>query len=403
VPAFRFAHHRLLALLVAGSVCLSTRAAGQITPDALRSHVSFLASDVLEGRDTPSRGLNVAAEYIAAQFRGAGLKLQSQKSEFELLLNGTPIPKEAVVEAPKFVGTASVAKVQEHEGAITATTRGGATLSFKGEKVSEKDLITFVPPGLKNVIGVLPGRSKEYVLLTAHYDHVGMEADAAGGTDNISNGANDNASSIAALIETARALKGRKPLRSIVFIAYFGEEKGLVGSRYYARHPVFPIKDTVAQLNLEQLGRTDDLEGPRVAAATLTGYDRSNMGAILRAAAAPLQVRIYKHPKFSEAFFARSDNEALAKLGVPAHTMSVAYGFPDYHKASDEWDKLDYDNMARITRAISAGVWRLANRTQRPILSAVPPAASAPKSENSPASPKPQQSKPSPGLQPKPE
>jgi hypothetical protein len=99
-----------------------------------------------------------------------------------------------------------------------------------------------------------------------------------------------------------------------------------------------------------------------VNAATVTGWDRSKLGAVLAAAAAPLGVRIYKHEKFSEAFFDTSDNEALAKLGVPAHTVSVAYGFPDYHAVGDEAGKLDYDNMAVVVRALRAGVVALANR-----------------------------------------
>ncbi len=97
--------------------------------------------------------------------------------------------------------------------------------------------------------------------VTAHYDHIGVKAQGEG--DTIFNGANDNASGISALIEIARAIarSPKRPLRSIAFIAFFGEERGLVGSRYYARNPVFPIDKTYAQINLEQLGRTDDSEG----------------------------------------------------------------------------------------------------------------------------------------------
>ncbi|HYP05668.1 MAG TPA: M28 family peptidase, partial [Bryobacteraceae bacterium] len=126
--------------------------------------------------------------------------------------------------------------------------------------------------------------------------------------------------------------------------------------------PVFPIAKTYAQVNFEQLGRTDDTEGPRTKAATLTGWDRSGVGSVLAAAAKPLGVRVYKHEKYSEQFFGLSDNEALAKLGVPAHTVSVAYQFPDYHGLGDEADKLDYANMATVTRALRSGLLALANR-----------------------------------------
>jgi Zn-dependent M28 family amino/carboxypeptidase len=229
--------------------------------------------------------------------------------------------------------------------------------------------ITIIPAGLKNVIAVLEGSDpvlrSQYVIVSAHYDHVGTRE---GGGDTIYNGANDNASSVAAMIETASALARARPRprRSIVFIAFFGEEKGLIGSRYYAAHPVYPLEKTIVQINLEQLGRTDDTEGPRVAAATLTGFDYSEVGQILQNAARPLGVKILEHPKYSDEFFERSDNEALARRGIPAHTLSVAYAFPDYHKVSDEWPKLDYRNMALVTRALTFGVLAIANRTAPP-------------------------------------
>jgi Zn-dependent M28 family amino/carboxypeptidase len=292
---------------------------------------------------------------------------------------------------------------------------GKLTIRFGGisiDKTPELDriyaaqsqvLVTNVPAGQRNVIGVLEGRDpvlkNTYVLVTAHYDHIGVKKDAAG--DTVFNGANDNASSVSALIEIARAmaLAPIKPKRSVVFMAYFGEESGLVGSRYYASHPVFPVDKTYAQVNLEQLGRTDDTEGPRVKAATLTGWDRSDVGPILATAARPLGIRIYKHEKYSEEFFGRSDNEGLAKLGVPAHTVSVAYEFPDYHGLDDVAGKLDYANMTAISRALRAGIYALANRTTKLTLREGSPAASGQGSENSPATPKPPRSQPSPKRQ----
>ena len=109
--------------------------------------------------------------------------------------------------------------------------------------------VTNIPAGQRNIIGVLKGRDpvlrNTYVLVTAHYDHIGEKKDATG--DTIYNGANDNASSVSALIEIARAMAAApvKPRRSVVFMAYFGEERGLVGSRYYAAHPVFPDRENL--------------------------------------------------------------------------------------------------------------------------------------------------------------
>jgi hypothetical protein len=119
-------------------------------------------------------------------------------------------------------------------------------------------------------------------------------------------------------------------------------------------------------LNLEQIGRTDATEGSKVKTANVTGFDFSDMPRILAEAAAEAGVRIVKDETASDAFFSRSDNQALANLGVPAHTLSVAYQFPDYHKPSDEWDKIDYANMADINRAIALGILRLASDAPPP-------------------------------------
>jgi Zn-dependent M28 family amino/carboxypeptidase len=201
--------------------------------------------------------------------------------------------------------------------------------------------------------------------VTAHYDHTGVCK--PGEADPVCNGANDNASGVASILEIAARLASRRaPLRrTVVFIAFFGEEDGMLGSRFYAEHPLFPIESTAAQINFEQTGRTDDLEGANPRTLNLTGFDYSEVGAILSAAAPP-GVRISKRPKWSDEAFERSDNEALAKKGVPAHTLTVSYMFPDYHLPGDEWHKLDYENMAAITDAAAAGIAALANRSEPP-------------------------------------
>jgi hypothetical protein len=371
----------------------------------LRAHVEFLASDDMKGRPCPSATCDLAADYIRAQFIGAGLESRFQTTEaiFEIRRGDVTVrPTDLKLPSESLVFDIPVAIDQENR---MRSRVGGISI----EKTTELDpiynatgkiYVTNVPAGMRNVIGVLKGSDPvlrdTYVLVTAHYDHIGVKAQGEG--DKIFNGANDNASGVSGLIEMARAIASspRKPSRSIVFMAYFGEERGFVGSRYYARNPVFPVDKTYAQINLEQLGRTDDSEGARVKAATLTGWDRSELGRILAAAAAPFGVRIYKHPKFSDEFFSRSDNEALAKLKVPAHTLSVAYDFPDYHGVGDEAGKLNYANMTTVTRALRAGIVALANRRAKLTLREVSPTASAPESGSSPASPKPKQSKPSP-------
>jgi hypothetical protein len=382
---------------------------GQTAP-MLRAHVEFLASDDMKGRPCPSATCDLAADYIRAQFIGTGLDTQFQTTSevLEIRRGDVTIRPTTLKLPPESLLFDFPARIDPDDK--ISSRFGGVSI----EKTTELDAIykatgtvriTNVPAGLRNVIGVLKGSDPvlkdTYVLVSAHYDHLGVKD--AGEGDTIFNGANDNASGVSALIEIARAIASSapRPRRSIVFMAYFGEERGLVGSRYYARNPIFPIEKTYAQINLEQLGRTDDAEGARVKAATLTGWDRSSVGPILAAAAVPFGVRIYKHPKFSDEYFERSDNEALAKLKVPAHTLSVAYEFPDYHTVGDEAGKLNYTNMTAVTRGLRAGIVALANRRAKLILREVSPAASGPKSESSPASPKAKQSQPSPKLLPR--
>lgn len=298
-------------------------AAARVSAASLRGHVSFLASDMLEGRDTPSRGLDMAAEYLVAQFRRAGLEPAGEDGGY-------------------FQTT-------------THTSRRNPGQTYQSRNVAA--LLRGSDPALRDT----------YVIVSAHYDHVGAREDVEG-ADKIFNGANDDASGTAAVVEIASALAAmkRRPRRSLLFVAFTAEEKGLLGSRFYSQHPLVPLEKTVAQVNLETLGRTDDSEGPQINTFAVTGYDYSEVGDILRAAAAEVGVRAYKHPTKSDAFFSRADNQPLADAGVPAHTVGVAFDYPDYHRPGDEWEKLDYENMARVVRAVTLAVSALADDTREP-------------------------------------
>lgn len=309
----------------------------RISADSMRGHLSFLASDLLEGRATPSRGLDLAAEYIAAQFRVIGLEPGVKDSYFQTAdwnILKKDLPRRRGAPAP-------VADTEPQS-----------------------------PVFVRNVIGVLPGSDPvlkdSYILVTAHYDHVGMKANAEG--DIIFNGANDDASGTVSVIELAKAFAEMKvrPKRSIVFMTFFGEEKGLVGSRYYGKNPIFPIEKTIAGINIEQVGRTDDSEGPQVASVAVTGFDFSEVGAIIKQAGDKTGIKVWKHAKNSDDYFGRSDNQALADQGVPAHTISVAYAFPDYHGLGDEANKIDYDNMAKVNRAVAVAIEQIANSKNAP-------------------------------------
>jgi hypothetical protein len=338
----------------------------RISADSLRGHLSFIASDLLEGRNTPSRGLDIAAEYIAAQFHRAGLEPAGDAG------------------AQSYFQTSEWSVTDANENFITLTTDDGkqrmrarpAQLAAYGITVPPKTEATGDSQSakqtirLRNVVGLLrgsdPALRETYVIVSAHYDHVGMRADGEG--DRIFNGANDDGSGTVSVIELASALATlkQKPKRSLVFIAWFGEEKGLQGSRYYARRPVFPLERTVAMVNLEHMGRADDNEGPKPDSATLTGFDYTDLPLAFKAAGEKTGVKVYKHEKNSDSFFGRSDNQALADQGVPAHTLCVAFIFPDYHGLGDHWEKVDYPNLAKVNRMVALALVTIANSDQEP-------------------------------------
>jgi Zn-dependent M28 family amino/carboxypeptidase len=333
---------RFLAAVFAAMVAAGAAAQVQpkVTANDLKADVSFLASDVLEGRGTPSKGLDIAAEYIAAEFRRAGLEPAGDDGYFQ---------------------TADFKSVLLIMPPGTSAPNSSARIPPPVAQQSLK---------LRNVIGVLrgsdPALKDTYLVLTAHYDHLGVRGSGEG--DHIYNGANDDASGTSSVVEIAKALAAlaQRPRRSIVFMTLFGEELGELGSRYYCQHPVFPLAKTVADINLEQLGRTDDTEGPRLLQFNLTGFDYTDIAAFLSKAGERTGIQVVKHEQNSDSFFGRSDNAAFADAGVPSTTLSVSYIFPDYHRPGDEWPKLDYDNMAKVDGAVALGVYRIADSAEAP-------------------------------------
>jgi hypothetical protein len=203
-----------------------------------------------------------------------------------------------------------------------------------------------------NVVGQISGRrTDEFVLFSAHYDHLGIQRALEG--DSIANGANDNASGVAAVISLAKLLSERgTPERSLIFAAFTAEEAGGFGSRYFSNR-VDPDQ-IVAMFNIEMIGKPA-VSGPNT--AWITGFDRSSFGAILQEAVADTQYEFYADPYPRLNLFYRSDNARLAALGVPAHSISTT---PidvdrDYHQVTDEVETLDLDHLASTIEAIARG------------------------------------------------
>ena len=468
-----------------------------ISANSMRGHLSFIASDMLAGRNTPSPGLEIASEYIAAQFRRAGLEpggdagssgekgyfqtadwkvTEADNDSFEMTINdGSEIAnvkpgqvslsgelkidlksvplvkvdysnaaalaalrpeliagKVVITEIPDFrredrslwmemsrARTEFLSKIRGLNPAFIisvdrvaqfGTGLGGGRLidpdrATQASGAPAPQFLTVVnkqvikmfdsmaagdskgtislktgpplqkPAKVRNVIGVLRGSDPvlkdTYVIVSAHYDHVGGGTGAGCapiGDDNICNGANDDGSGTVSVIELASALGAikQRPKRTIVFITWFGEEKGLLGSRFYGKHPAFPLDKTVAMVNLEQVGRTDSSEGPQLNNASMTGFDFTDLGPIFKAAGEKTGITVYKHEKNSDPFFGRSDNQALADAGIPAHTLCVAFVYPDYHQAGDHWEKIDYDNMARVNQMVGLSLLTIADNTDAP-------------------------------------
>ena len=210
----------------------------------------------------------------------------------------------------------------------------------------------FVSQGKKanNVIGILPGKSKpnEYVVFSAHYDHLGLESS---GADKVYNGANDDASGVTAVISLAKYFKElHDNERTIIFVTFTGEEVGGFGSKYFSQG-INP-NNVVAMFNIEMIG-TESKWGKN--SAYITGFEKSNFGEILQKNLKGSDFSFYPDPYPSEQLFYRSDNARLAAVGVPAHTISTSKmdSEPNYHKLSDEIGTLNLDNMTEIIKSIA--------------------------------------------------
>ncbi len=209
--------------------------------------------------------------------------------------------------------------------------------------------------------------------MSAHYDHIGtLETSGKLGVDKaekkgdrIFNGANDDGSGTVSVIEIAAALAKMKhrPKRSIVFIAFCGEELGELGSLYYTQHPLFPLSATVADINLEQVGRSDSDIGK--GNATLTGYEYTTMTPIIERAA-KLSGLSMVETKETDPYFRASDNYSFAMMGIPDLTLATSFEFPDYHGLKDEWEKIDFPEMVKVDRLVARVVWTIANSRRAP-------------------------------------
>ena len=204
---------------------------------------------------------------------------------------------------------------------------------------------------LANVVGLIPGKTKanEFVIFSGHYDHLGIGKPENG--DSIYNGANDDAAGTTAMIMLAKYFKALgNNERTLVFAAFTAEEEGGFGSQYFSKQ--FDAASVMAMFNIVMIG-TESKWGKNT--AYITGYEKTDMGKILEKNLQGTPFTFYPDPYTEQQLFYRSDNATLARLGVPAHTISTSKmdNEPNYHKASDEIQTLDMENMAMIIKAIA--------------------------------------------------
>ncbi len=295
-----------------------------IKPQSLKNKLYTFASDEFEGRDTGKPGQKKAAEYLKNFYQSIGVKSPLGDEDYY-----QDIPS-----------------------------------SFFNDRL----------PDSENVVAFIEGdgSTDEILVISAHYDHVGIKG------DQIYNGADDDGSGTVAMMEIAKAFKeaendGYQSKRGILFLHVTAEEKGLLGSLYYSKNPIFPIENTVANLNTDMIGRVDDRHKDNPNYVYLIGSDRlSTELHELSEATNDKYVQLDLDYKYNakddpNRFYYRSDHYNFAKFDIP-----VIFYFngthEDYHQPTDTPDKINYELLAKRAKLIFYTAWEIANREKRPFV-----------------------------------
>ena len=299
--------------------------ANTITASELSEHLYIFASDEFEGRNTGEPGQKMAAEYLVNEYKKLNIPSPAGVTNYY-----QPVPSTA----------------------------------FRGNvKDSE------------NVLAFLEGSEfpEEVLVISSHYDHVGMDAEG-----NVFNGADDDGSGTVAILEIAEAFMkakadGYSPKRSILFLNVTGEEKGLIGSKWYTDNPVFPLANTVANLNIDMIGRIGTGKEEAGDYVYLIGSDKlstelHNLSEEVNAKYFNMELDYtYNDENDPNRFYYRSDHYNFAKNNIP-----IIFYFngvhADYHKISDTPDKIEYDLLAKRAQLVFVTAWEIANRDTRPLV-----------------------------------
>ncbi len=314
----------------------------RFTEASVKRGIETLAADSMEGRRTGTPGGARAAKWIATQFKAARLIPAGDSGGY---LQQIPLQDRGAAQA--MPGRAAPAAPAQPRYVLSTSWAAWDSIAPASRARAS------------NVVGILPGADPalrdEVVLVTAHYDHLGIGR--PGDASTIFNGADDDASGVIAVIEMAKALqRGPRPKRTIVFMAITGEEVGGLGTRWYIANPVRPLAKTVVDLNVEMIGHADSLAGG-FGKAWLTGYERSTMGDLLADNGIPLVL----DPRPTQRFFERSDNAAFARIGIPAHSLSSYNLVSPYHQVNDDASTIDVKHMTQVIGATARALRLLAD------------------------------------------
>lgn len=398
-------------LLVFSSASFAQKALNLISIKETERIERMLSSDEMQGRRTFTPGIEKAANFIAAEFEKTGLQkwnkgnsylqsfsmVRSKSLSQKILVNGAVLDaKKAIVVSPS-----AAVMADNNAGYDAVTINAGMNFVAEARKAlaAKKNTVVFVDTThanmfgrfaqmrsqlystqpnvimllvdkspssfsvylkqeitempLANVVGMIPGKSKpnEYVIFSGHYDHLGINSKNMENNDSIYNGANDDAAGTTAMIMLAKYFKKlNNNERTLVFAAFTAEEIGGFGATYFSKQ--FDPVEVMAMFNIEMIG-TESKWGKN--SAYITGFEKTTMGEILQNNLKGTDFTFHPDPYPTQQLFYRSDNATLARLGVPAHTISTSKmdSEANYHKASDEIGTLDMQNMAAIIRAIA--------------------------------------------------
>lgn len=376
------------------------KAAQLIVAEQLKNYLSFVAADELEGRGTPSRGLDIAAKFIATNLSRLGLRPAGDNGTY---FQRIPLERykadsaKAAADssgAPRGVAGQAIKQGDVAPASASATTDGSAP---PGQKINRPPVVTLSTNQVsltaedssgavttQNVVAILEGSDpvlkNEYVAIGAHYDHVGIGA--AVNADKIYNGADDDGSGTVAVLALAEAFaRGPRPKRSLLFIWHAGEERGLWGSRHFTDFPTVPLNGIITQLNIDMIGRSKregdtnplnrELTGPNeiyVIGSKVMSTDLGELSDGVNKNYLNLTFNYrYDDPKDPNRFFFRSDHFNYARKNIP-----IIFYFDgvheDYHRPSDSFDKIDYGKMERVARTVYVTAWMLGNAAKRPFV-----------------------------------